>query len=233
MQNCCRYEYVANDGPSFVLKTNRDAPKYRLVRVELDQPDQSNWTDLIPESEHVLQWAACSSGHALLVCHLVHVKDVLTQYNLSDGQLVRQVQLPGVGTVSSVYAEREQREVFLGFTSFVDPGSCWSYNTDDGSMSMWHQNHVEGLDVSSFTVEQVFVPSKDGTVQIPMFIVMPKNGVPKNGQNVALMYAYGGFNISLTPSFNPVKLALTQMHGGIYCVANLRGGGEYGEEWHK
>jgi prolyl oligopeptidase len=226
------YEYVSNDGSSFVFKTNHSAPRYKLIRFSLEQPEPENWTDLVPETEHVLTSASVANNDVLLCCHLEHVKDVLSHLNLADGTLVRKVPLPGVGSLSGLFAKRSEKEVFYGFTSYVDPGSSWAYDTASGEVSMWRQNTVQGLDLDRFTVEQVFVPSKDGKVQVPMSIVKPTEFV-KDSSNVALLYGYGGFNISLTPGFNAMKMALTQAHGGIYCVANMRGGGEYGEEWHQ
>jgi prolyl oligopeptidase len=222
------YAYVAHDGPVFTCKTNFQAPKYRLIRFSLEDPWGKEPVTLLPECDHVLQWATVAHGNALICNHLEHVKDVLRQYDLATGSLVRAVELPGVGTVSGFHAKRSSEEVFFSFTSFVDAGSSWSFSPASGETALWQQNVVPGLDLKDFVVEQVFVPSKDKKVQIPMSIVKPANDFVQDGSNVALMYAYGGFNITVSPAFNPLKLTLSKLHGGVYAVCNLRGGGEYG-----
>ncbi|XP_062164615.1 uncharacterized protein LOC133871234 [Alnus glutinosa] len=226
-----QYLAIANDDTVFTFRTNKDAPKYKLVRVDLKEP--TVWTDVIQEAEKdVLESASAVNGNQMIVSYLSDVKYVLQIRDLKSGSLLHQLPVD-IGTVYGISARREDKVVFIGFTSFLAPGIIYKCNLESEvpDMKIFREIVVPGFDRSEFHVDQVFVPSKDGT-KIPMFIVARKN-ILLDGSHPCLLYGYGGFNISLTPSFSVGRIVLTQHLGAVFCVANIRGGGEYGEEWHK
>ncbi|KAL9244069.1 hypothetical protein vseg_017881 [Gypsophila vaccaria] len=225
------YKAVANDGSVFTFRTNKDAPKFKLVRVDFNTP--SIWTDVIPQSKKdVLDSAVAVSRSQLLVCYLRDVKHVLELRDLETGSLLHQLPLD-IGSVDDISAQRKDSVVFFRFTSFLSPGLIFQCDlkTDVPEMKIFKETSVSQFDRSEFLVDQVFVPSKDGT-KIPMFIVA-KKGISLDGSHPCLLYAYGGFGISITPFFEVCHIVLLKHLGAIFCVANIRGGGEYGEEWHK
>ncbi|KDP36852.1 hypothetical protein JCGZ_08143 [Jatropha curcas] len=226
-----QYHAIANDDTSFTFLTNKDAPKYKLVRVDLKEP--SIWTDVVSEAEKdVLESARAVNGNQMILSYLSDVKYVLQVRDLKTGSLLHQLPID-IGTVSGISARRKDSTVFIGFTSFLTPGIIYQCNLDTPvpEMKIFREISVAGFDRTEFHVDQVFVPSKDG-VKIPMFIVAKKN-IKLDGSHPCLLYGYGGFNISLTPSFSVSRITLTRHLGAVYCIANIRGGGEYGEEWHK
>ncbi|XP_040363697.1 prolyl endopeptidase isoform X3 [Rosa chinensis] len=226
-----QYHVIANDDTVFTLLTNKDAPKYKLVRVDLKEP--TVWTDVIKESEKdVLESASAVNGTQMIVSYLSDVKYVLQIRDLKSGSLVHQLPID-IGSVTGISARREDSTIFFAFTSFVTPGVIYQCNLDNEvpDMKVFREITVPGFERSDFHVDQVFIPSKDGT-QIPIFVVARKN-IILDGSHPCLLYGYGGFNISLTPSFSVSRMVLTRHLGVVYCLANIRGGGEYGEEWHK
>ncbi|KAH7663344.1 Peptidase S9A prolyl oligopeptidase protein [Dioscorea alata] len=225
------YSAVANDDTEFTFLTNKDAPRYKLIRVNINEP--GTWTDVLPESEKdVLESAFAVNGSQLLVSYLSDVKYVLQLRDLKTGILLHQLPID-IGSVTGISGRREDNEVFIGFTSFLTPGIIYKCDlaTEVPEMKIFREILVPGFDRSDFQVKQVFVPSKDGT-KIPMFVVSKKD-IVLDGSHPALLYGYGGFNISLTPTFGVSRIVLMRNLGFVYCVANIRGGGEYGEEWHK
>ncbi|OMO75515.1 hypothetical protein COLO4_26055 [Corchorus olitorius] len=226
-----QYEAVANDGTVFTFLTNKDAPKYKLVRVDLKEPN--NWIDVIPEAEKdVLESVHAVNNNQMIVSYLSDVKYVLQIRDLETGSLLHQLPID-IGSVFGISARREDSVAFIGFTSFLTPGIIYQCNlgSEVPDMKIFREISVPGFDRSDYEVTQVFMPSKDRT-KIPMFIVGRKN-VNLDGSHPCLLYGYGGFNISLTPTFSVSRIILTRHLGAFYCVANTRGGGEYGEEWHK
>ena len=217
--------YIENEGDRFLLSTNVEAPNYRVVEVNLSNPRQSAWKDVIPESENVLR--AGSGGGKLFGNYLIDAKTAIKQFDL-NGNLERDIQLPGVGSAGGFGAKKEDKELYYSFTSFTYPSTIYKYNIETGNSEVYRRPEVD-FDPDHYETKQVFYPSKDGT-RIPMFIVM-KKGTELNGKNPTYLYAYGGFNISLTPGFSPTRIAWLE-NGGIYAQPNLRGGGEYGKEWH-
>ncbi|KAE9586690.1 hypothetical protein Lal_00004677 [Lupinus albus] len=226
-----QYHVIANDDTVFTFITNKDAPKYKLVRVDLKEP--ATWVDVIQESEKdVLESAHAVNGNQVIVSYLSDVKYVLQVRDLKTGSF--QYQLPiDIGTVDEISARREDSTVFISFTSFLSPGIIYQCNlgTEIPDMKIFREIVVPGFDRSEFHVNQVFVPSKDGT-QIPIFIVARKD-IILDGSHPCLLYGYGGFNISITPYFSVSRVVLTRHLGVVFSIANIRGGGEYGEEWHK
>ncbi|MEZ5043979.1 MAG: prolyl oligopeptidase family serine peptidase [Saprospiraceae bacterium] len=219
-------DYVDNIGTTFYFYTNIDAPNYRLVKVDLNAPAQSNWVDVIPESENVL--SVNSGGGKLFATYLVDAKTAVKQFDM-DGKLEWEVALPGIGSASGFGAKKEDTYLYYSFTSFTYPSTIYKYDIASGESTMYKQSKVD-FDPSAYETKQVFYESKDGT-KVPMFIVY-KKGLELNGKNPTYLYAYGGFNISLTPSFSASRIVWLE-NGGIYAQPNIRGGGEYGEKWHK
>ncbi|KAF5955934.1 hypothetical protein HYC85_008790 [Camellia sinensis] len=225
------YGTIANDNTIFTFRTNKDAPKYKLVRVDLKEP--SAWTDVVQEAEKdVLESAVAVNGNQILLSYLSDVKYVLQLRDLKTGSILHHLPID-IGSVSEISARREDSTIFIGFTSFLTPGIIYQCELDTGvpNMKIFREIVVPGFDRTAFDVNQVFVPSKDG-IQIPMFIVARKN-ILLDGSHPCLLYGYGGFNISMTPYFSVSRVVLTRHLGAIFCIANIRGGGEYGEDWHK
>ncbi|WOL07271.1 prolyl endopeptidase-like isoform X1 [Canna indica] len=226
-----RYIYVSNDHTKFTFLTNKGAPRYKLARVDLNEPEL--WTDVLPEDDKdVLESAYAVNNNQVLVSYLSDVKYILQIRDLETGVLLHWLPVD-IGTVYGISGRREDSDVFIGFTSFLTPGIIYKCNlaTEVPEMKIFQEASVPGFYCKDFEVKQVFVSSKDET-RIPMFIVFKKN-IELNGSHPCLLYGYGGFNISLTPSFSVTRLVLTSNLGFIFCIANIRGGGEYGEEWHK
>ena len=209
------------------IETNKDAPKGRVVMIEADAPQEENWVGVIPESDHVIRSVSMVGGH-LIVSRLEDAKSVVKVYTAS-GQHVRDVDLPGIGTAYGFGGRTDEAETFYSFTGFTDPTTIYRYDVTTGKGVPWKTSNVP-FDPEQFETKQVFFESKDGT-RVPLFLVY-KKGLKLNGDNPTLLYGYGGFNISLTPSFSVSRLAWAEM-GGVFAIANIRGGGEYGEEWHK
>lgn len=221
-----RCSYVDNIGTTFYLYTNIGAPNYRLVKMDLSAPTEANWEDVIPETENVLR--VNTGGGKLFANYLVDAKTAIKQFDM-NGKLERDVALPGIGSAGGFGAKKKDKDLYYSFTSFTDPSSIYQYDIASGKSTLYKQSEVD-FDPSAYETKQVFYESKDGT-KVPMFIVH-KKGLELNGKNATYLYAYGGFNISLTPRFSASRIVWLE-NGGIYAQANLRGGGEYGEKWHK
>ena len=220
-----RCTYVENEGDRFLLSTNIGAPNYRVIEVNLSDPSQDNWKDVIAETENVLR--AGSGGGKLFGNYLVDAKTAIKQFDLK-GNLEREVKLPGPGSAGGFGAKVTDKELYYTFTSFTYPTTIFKYNIATGDSEEYKRSEID-FNPDDFETKQIFYSSKDGT-KVPMFIVM-KKGIKLDGKNPTYLYAYGGFNISLTPSFSPTRIAWLEQ-GGIYAQPNLRGGGEYGEKWH-
>ncbi|HUR30013.1 MAG TPA: prolyl oligopeptidase family serine peptidase, partial [Saprospiraceae bacterium] len=217
--------YVENQGTRFLLSTNIDAPNYKVVAIDLAKPAKENWSVVIPETENVL--IAGSGGGKIFAEYLIDAKSAVKQYDL-QGKLERDIVLPGIGSVSGFGAKRDDKDLYYSFTSFTSPSTIYHYDIASGKSTLYIQPKVD-FDPDAYETKQVFYTSKDGT-KIPMFIVH-KKGLKLDGKNPTMLYAYGGFNVSLTPSFSAFRVAWLEQ-GGIYAQPNLRGGGEYGEKWH-
>lgn len=218
-------EIIHNERSKFFLYTNIDAPNYRVVSFDLEAPDKAHWQDVIPESSNVL--AASSGGGKLFGSYLVDAKTEVRQFD-TQGKLERKVELPGIGTASGFAAKEYDDHLYYSFTSFTVPPTIYRYQISDGTSALYRRPKVD-FKPDDYTTEQVFYQSKDGT-RVPMFLVY-KKGLKKDGKNPTNLYSYGGFNISLKPTFSAVNIAWLEQ-GGIYAQPNIRGGGEYGENWH-
>ena len=221
------YEYSPIEviGDKIFFTTNYGAPKSRVMVADINSPKLENWKILVPESTSVLSGAEVIGGKLLLT----YDKDASNHafvYN-TDGKLLHEVKLPSLGSVG-FSGDKDEKDAFYIFTSFTFPGAVYKYNVDTNKSSLYRAPKVN-FNPEDFVTEQVFYPSKDGT-KIPMFLTY-KKGLKKDGSNPVFLYAYGGFNISLNPSFSTFRIPFLE-NGGIYAQANLRGGGEYGEEWH-
>ncbi len=221
------YNFVDNDGPVFWFLTDLDAPRGRLIAIDTRNPARNQWRELIPQSKETLQ--SVSVLNEQFVCS--YLKDAHSQVRIFSlaGAPVREVELPGIGTVGGFAGEKTDTETFYAFTSFTVPGSIYRYDLKTGQSTLFRQPKVD-FNPTDFETRQVFYNSKDGT-RIPMFITH-KKGIKLDGSNPTYLYGYGGFNISLTPSFS-VSMLVWMERGGVYAMPNLRGGGEYGEEWHQ
>ncbi len=220
------HSVIGNFDDKLLVVTNIDAPMNRMVEIDMKNPAKENWKVLIPETSDLLQGVS-KAGGKLFVSYL---KDATTRYYQYDyaGNKEKEIELPGLGTASGFSGKDEQMTLFYSFTSFNYAPTVFKYEVANGTSEEFMSADVK-FTPTDYTVEQVFYKSKDGT-KVPMFIVY-KNGIKKDGTNPTLLYAYGGFNISLTPSFSPSRIALLDQ-GAIFVMANLRGGGEYGEAWH-
>lgn len=219
------YGFLESFGDELYFSTNDGAPKYRVMKTTADKPQFANWTDVIPESENVLEGVRFIDDKMVLT-YLKDAADHAYVYT-RDGQLVHEVKLPTLGTVGFT-GQKGEKEAFYTFTSFTYPPTIYKYDIDNNTSEKYLEPSVK-FNPDEFVTEQLFFNSKDGT-RIPMFIVY-KKGMEKNGQNPVQIYGYGGFNISLTPTFGVSRIPFIE-NGGIFAMVNLRGGGEYGEEWH-
>ncbi|MGB7841268.1 MAG: prolyl oligopeptidase family serine peptidase [Salinimicrobium sp.] len=214
-----------NKGSKLYVVTNRNAPNQKIVTVDASNPTPENWTDFIPETEYVL--SPSTAGGYIFTEYMEDAVSNVKQYDY-EGNMVREVELPGVGSAGGFSAKEEEKELYYSFTNYVTPGSIYKYDIEAGTSELYNKPDID-FNPEDFTSEQIFYTSKDGT-KIPM-IITHKKGVEMNGKNPTILYGYGGFNISLTPSFS-IANAVWMEQGGIYAVPNLRGGGEYGREWH-
>lgn len=216
---------IENVGSKLYVVTNMDAPNQKIVTVDASNPTPENWVDFIPETENVL--SPNTGGGYFFAEYMVDAISKVLQYDY-DGKLVREVKLPGVGSASGFGGKKEDKEFYFSFTNYNTPGSSYKYDVETGEYEQYWKPEID-FDPNDYKSDQVFYTSKDGT-KIPMIITY-KKGLELNGKNPAILYGYGGFNISLTPSFSIVN-AVWMEQGGIYAVPNLRGGGEYGKKWH-
>ncbi len=207
------------------LVTNLNAPNKKIVTVDASDPRPENWKDFIPETEYVL--SPSTGGGFFFTEYMVDAVSKVMQYDY-EGKLVRNVDLPGVGSIGGFGTKKDEKELFYSFTNYNTPGSTYKYNIKNGISQLYIKPKVD-FDPELFESKQVFYASKDGT-KIPM-IISYKKGMKLDGTNPTILYGYGGFNISLTPNFS-VANAVWMEQGGIYAVPNLRGGGEYGKAWH-
>ncbi|KAL7747540.1 hypothetical protein RI367_007134 [Sorochytrium milnesiophthora] len=237
-------EYITNDDNGvFYFNTNLHAPRYRIVKFDLNAfkhkagetvTELPALHDIVPQhATDVLNWATCVDNNKLLV-HFTHdVKSKLTLHHLASGDLIQEIPLPGIGTITSLSAKKSQSEVFFGFESFLTPGSIYRLDCSGATptVKLFKQPKLANYNADEFVSEQQFYLSKDGT-KIPVFIVHHKD-VKKGEANPVFLYGYGGFNITIGPTFSPNFLTFAKHLRGVVAIANIRGGGEYGEDWHQ
>lgn len=216
---------IENEGTKLFIVTNLNAPNEKIVTTDASNPVASTWVDFIPETENVL-----SAGTACGYFFAHYMKDALSNIKQYDytGKLVREVTLPGLGTASMGGAKKDEKDVYFSFTNYITPGSIYKYNPETGASEVYVTPKID-FNPENYESKQVFYTSKDGT-KVPM-IITHKKGLKLDGNNPAMLYGYGGFNVSITPNFS-ISNAVWMEQGGIYAVPNLRGGGEYGKKWH-
>lgn len=221
------YSYISNQDGKFLILTNADAPKYRLIEVDLSAPAPENHRIIIPEREEVLVSAEVAGGR--IVCE--YMKDATNRLYVytTEGSFVHEVNLPGPGTIAGFEGKKDENEAFFAFTSFTYPSTVFVYDILNNTSKVFFDSELD-FDPAKYESKQVFYTSKDGT-KVPMFIVH-KAGLNLDGNNPVYLYGYGGFNVSLTPVFSVSRLLFIEQ-GGVFAMPNLRGGGEYGEAWHR
>lgn len=224
--NDASYNFIGNKGSKFLFQTNLDAPKNRVILIDLEKPEKEHWQEVIPQQEATLNAVSIVGGK--LVCN--YLKDASTQLKIYtlEGKPAGEIKLPGLGS-ASISGRHDSNEAFFSYSSFTNPGFTYRYDMESGNSTLFRKPQLQ-FDTSNFETTQVFYKSKDGT-KIPMFL-SHKKGLKLDGSNPTYLYGYGGFNVSLTPSFSLANILWMEM-GGIFAQANLRGGGEYGRAWHR
>ena len=219
-----RASVITNKNKTFYLYTNIEAPNGRIVSVDLSRPNI--WKDIVSETENVMY--PSSGGGNLFVRYLVDAKSQIMQFDL-NGKIIREIELPAIGSAYGFSAKEDEDDLYYSFSSYTYPSTIFNYNIESGESNLYRQPEID-FEPSDYITEQVFYKSKDQTT-VPMFITY-KKGVDRNSTNPTILYGYGGFNISQTPGFSATNIAWLE-NGGVYAVANIRGGGEYGKKWHK
>ncbi len=222
-----KYEFLGNQGATFTFMTDLDAPRGRIVTIDIDHPEPENWKTVIPENDDVIDAAGLIGSHLVLAyMHDVHHR--LAVHRL-DGGFVQNICLPSLGTVSGLSGQQDDEEMFFSFTSFLFPNASFRYDLGSHLLRALRIPEID-FDMDQYETKQVFCTSKDGT-RVPMFLTHRK-GLRLDGNNPTLLYGYGGFNINIKPRFSSSTLAWLEA-GGVYAQANMRGGSEYGETWHQ
>ncbi len=221
------YGVIGNDAATFYVKTDAAAPRGRVIAIDTKKPARENWKTLIPESEDTLQ-SVSLAGNQFIATYLHNAHSVVHFYDL-QGQFIKELPLPGLGSVGGVGGNRYDSEFFYTFTSYLEPSLTFRYAVKSGENSLFRRSEIQ-FDNSPYTSEQVWFTSKDGT-RVPMFLTHRKD-LKRDGKNPVYLTGYGGFNISLTPAFSITMVPWLEA-GGVLAVPNLRGGGEFGEAWHK
>ena len=221
------YTFIDNDGPLFYFRTDNNARNGRIIAIDIRQPEPNHWQEIVPESKDKLE-STTIVGNLICASYLQDAHSTVKLYSCS-GKYLRNVDLPGIGTASGFAGRRKDTETFYSYSSYTTPSTIFRYDILTGMSTIWRESKV-AFDAARYTVIQRFFKSKDGT-RVPLFIACKKN-LELNGKNPTILYGYGGFNISITPGFTISTASWLEM-GGIMAVANLRGGGEYGQDWHK
>jgi len=220
-------DFIDNDGDQLLVRTNADAPNYKVVLIDPKNPGKENWKTIVPERKELLEGVSTAGGKMILS----YLKDASSKVYQSNykGNIEREIKLPGIGSASGFGGNKEDKEIFYSFSSFNYPPTIFKYDIATGKTTLFRKSEVS-VDPEKYETIQSFYTSKDGT-KVPMFITY-KKGLQLNGNNPTLLYGYGGFNIPMTPGFS-ISIAFFLEQGGVYAEANLRGGNEYGEAWHK
>lgn len=224
-----KYKFITNQGTMFTFLTDKDAPRRKLVQVDVRYPNQ--WKDVLPQHENdVLEWARAVKNDKIVVCYLRDCSNVLELRTSSSGDLIQEIEVPKFGSVSGFSGKASSSEVFIGHQSFIHPITMYRFNAETLTLDIVRKTVVPEYDPNEYVTEQVFVDSYDKTVKVPMFITH-KKGIEMKGEHPTLFYGYGGFSASIRPSFSTSKVAFIMAYGGIYASANTRGGNEYGSKW--
>jgi len=221
------YGFVDNDGPVFYFRTDLNAPRYRVIAVDTRHPERAEWKEIIAQSADMLQGVS-SVGESLVCSYLQDARSAVKIFGF-HGEGPKELKLPGIGTVSGFGGRANDTHTFFSFASFTEPGAIYRLEVATAKYAVWKKPKVDFAS-AAYETKQVFLQSKDGT-RVPMFITH-KRGLALDGNAPTILYGYGGFNIPLTPAFSVSRAVWMEM-GGVFALANLRGGGEYGAEWHK
>ena len=221
-----QYYVIANDGPVWTFETDKDAPNSRVMRMDIRKPGE--WTEVVPEQENVLRSVSVLANNKLVLTYLKDAHSVVQVHDFKNGEMLSEVALPGIGSASGFGGRRTDTETFYSFTGYTVPGTTYRFDVNSGESEVFREPAI-AMPEGEFVTEQIFITSKDGT-KVPVFVTH-KAGLEMDGTNPTILYGYGGFNISLTPYYSTTARVWMEM-GGVYAVANLRGGGEYGKEWH-
>jgi prolyl oligopeptidase len=216
---------IDNEGTKLFIETDLNAPNKRIVTVDVKNPKPENWKDFIPETENVL--SPTTGGGYIFANYMKDAVSVVKQYDYS-GKMIREIQLPDLGTAGGFGGKKKEKTLYYSFANYISPGTIYSFEPKSGKSAVYEKPKVD-FKSEEYVSKQVFYTSKDGT-KIPMMITH-KKGLKLDGKNPTMLYGYGGFNVSLTPSFS-IANAVWMENGGIFAVPNLRGGGEYGKKWH-
>ncbi len=211
----------------FIIKTDVEAPNYKIISIDLQHPEKENWKTIVPESSSVIEYSAIA-GNKIVAGYLKNACSELKVFDL-NGQNAKDIQLPGLGTAELSYSKASDDELIYHFTSFTQPNTSYSYNLKTGATAQLAHPEL-GFSTSDFVTRQIWYTSKDGT-KVPMFLIY-KKGMKQNGKNPAYLYGYGGFGVNITPAYSSSYISLLEQ-GTVIAIANLRGGGEFGEEWHR
>lgn len=222
------HDVIGNIGTTLIIRTDEAAPRHRIIGVDLANPSSAHWRTLIAEGPDTIEAASLVGGQILL--HRLQDAHSTVQRYSPDGKLLGGIDLPGLGTVTGLEGHVDGTRIYYGYSGFGTPPSVYRVDLADGKVKLWRSPHLNGFVPAEYETQQVFYKSKDGT-RVPLFITARKS-TKLDGTNPTILYGYGGFNISMTPSFSPTIAAWVQM-GGVYAVANIRGGGEYGRAWHE
>lgn len=222
-----KYHYIANDGRVFYFETDLNAENGRVIAIDLAQPTQEQWREIIPEQPDVIDFSAMVNNQ-FVIAYLRHAHAQLRLFR-QDGAPLSEVALPGVGSIMELEGKRRHTEFFFSFQSFLLPPTIFRYDFTTGGLTPFHQPQVD-FETGGYETTQVFYPSKDGA-RVPLFLTH-KKGLELDGKNPTILYGYGGFSVNLTPVFHPARLAWLE-RGGVFAQASLRGGNEYGEAWHQ
>jgi prolyl oligopeptidase len=220
------YRFIGNDGATFYFLTDLDAPKQRIIAIDLAKPERKDWREIVAETGNQLG-SAVKAGGKLICTYMKDARDQVVRYD-ADGKNPLELKLPGIGAIGGLGGKEKDTEVFYAFTSFTEPGAIYRLDLATGESRLWKKPAVK-FDGDAYETKQIFFTSKDGT-RVPMFVVH-KKGLPLDGSHRTLLYGYGGFQISMQPGFS-ISRAVWLERGGVLAVVNLRGGGEYGREWH-
>lgn len=221
------YYFIDNDSSVFYFQTDLDAPRGRIIAIDTKNPNRDHWMEIVPEQSDVISYAM-TVNNQFVIAYMRNARHRLLVYDV-NGTPAGEIELPTLGSVNGISGERENSEMFISFTSFLYPTTAFRYDFTRGELSVYRQPEIE-FDPTRYETKQVFYTSRDGT-QVPMFLTH-KKGLEQNGDNPTQLYGYGGFKISRTPSFSISRLVWLE-NGGVFVQANLRGGGEFGEEWHR
>lgn len=221
------FNLIGNEGSQLYFMTNHDAPKNRIIRIDANKPDSDNWKEIVPESEDAMSSATVVGGR-LFVTYMHDASDIVKVFD-TTGKFAQDLKLPGIGNLGGISGKKKEQTAFYSFTSFTTPNTIYKLNTETLTSEVFKKPQLD-FNTEDYETKQVWYKSKDGT-EIPMFLTY-KKGIELDGSNPTLLYGYGGFNIPILPSFSISRLPILE-NGGIYAVANIRGGGEFGKEWHK